>query len=99
MCFVFGLILFLGAVVVGALLCGLYYPIMFKTSQALYMQTDEYKRKQTAYENEDLGKYSLRDLKWLKKAKYISKFTYNVEITKRKQKIADNLKRKKHEEK
>jgi competence protein ComGC len=57
-------------------LLGLYIPILYKQSRMLYFKTDEYKQTVIKYGNMDLKRYSIKQIKWLKKLGYISKVTY-----------------------
>jgi hypothetical protein len=41
---------------------GIYFPMIYKISREMYMQTDEYKQQVLKYGNEDLMQYKLKDL-------------------------------------
>jgi hypothetical protein len=57
-------------------LSAIYFPILYKGSKLFYFQTDEYKQNVIKYANTDLKRYSMKEIKWLKKLGYIDKITY-----------------------
>lgn len=77
-----GLALFFLATICTVFIGGLYFPLVFKNSKALYMQTDEYKQQVSKYSEIDLSKKDKKEIKWLKKLEWISKNQYQQAITK-----------------
>jgi hypothetical protein len=60
---IIGIMLFIIAVVVAILIPGLYYPILYKESRILYMNSNEYTMQVSKYKKEDLSKFKVKDLK------------------------------------
>jgi hypothetical protein len=58
-----GIVLFVISTISAIFIGGIYFPLIFKNSKDLYMQTDEYKEKVKEYSNKDLNKFNKKQLK------------------------------------
>jgi hypothetical protein len=83
---VFGILLFVLITIITCLLGGVYFPMIYKLSREMYLQTDEYKQQVLKYDNEDLTKYKLKDLLWLRKLGWINKTDFDLAKTKKNKK-------------
>jgi cytochrome c biogenesis factor len=58
-----GIIVFIFAMILGIVICGIYFPLLYKKSRDIYMETEEYKTQVHKYSEIDLIKFTFRELK------------------------------------
>ncbi|MDR2369221.1 MAG: hypothetical protein LBD63_01155 [Mycoplasmataceae bacterium] len=80
---VLGIFLFVIAMILGIIIGGVYFPILYKQSRDKYKETKEYKQQVIKYNAIDLVKFTKRELKWLKKLGWINKIVYQQIVAKK----------------
>ena len=83
--FVGGIVLYIIAIGLG-LFFAIYYPGLFKESQAIYLTSQQYRIQKILYLRTDLTRLDKKYLKWLYKLKYIDKSHYKTALEAKKKK-------------
>lgn len=79
--FIAGLVLFFVGVVL-LIIFGYHLVAIFNESRSMYFKTQKYADTRLKYMESDLKKYSLKEVKWLYKLRYIDKVKRDSTITK-----------------
>jgi uncharacterized membrane protein YciS (DUF1049 family) len=58
-----GIVLFLLGMIIGAVVCGMYFPMLYKQTREIYLNSDEYKQQVHKYSDIDLDSFTKRELK------------------------------------
>lgn len=79
--FISGLVLFFVGIVL-LIVFGCYIVAIFNESRSLYFNTKKYAKTRMEYMESDLTKYSVKEIKWLYKLRYIDKVKRDTIVTK-----------------
>jgi hypothetical protein len=58
-----GIVLFLLGMIIGSVVCGMYFPMLYKQTREIYLNSDEYKQQVHKYSDIDLDSFTKRELK------------------------------------